>query len=34
MTNLYQKTILLVQVYDELQPNCSKFQDESGAADM
>ena len=34
MTNPDQKTILLVQVHDELQSIYSKFQDESGATDM
>ncbi len=34
MANKDQKTILLEQAYEELKAICTKFQDESGAADM
>ena len=34
MTNPDQKTILLEKAYDEIKVICTKFQDESGAADM
>ena len=34
MANPDQKTIFLMQAYDELQAICTKFQDESGATDM
>ncbi len=34
MANPDQRTILLEQAYDELKAICTKFQDQSGAADM
>ena len=34
MANPDQKTILLEQAYEEIHAICTKFQEESGAADM
>jgi len=34
MANPDQKTILLEKAYEELKAICTKFQDQSGAADM
>ena len=34
MANPDQKTILIEQAYDELNTVCTKFQDQSGAANM